>query len=411
MPKKIQEDHKHFRDKVERLVKKGLRKKVKTGKLFGDRGGKNGKFIQPIDRIDIPHFVYGEQDDGVGRGDTKEGQVIRDDGQPGDKPQAGQEDGDSIRVAVDMDDVLDLLQEDLQLPNLKPKSAQTFEDIQYKYNSLSKIGPESLRHNRKTWQEAMKRMASTGDLGKLHVLPGFDIPVRMITPIQSDKRYRQRKEIHIPCNNAAIIYMRDGSGSVNEEKRSIINDIAYWAEKWIGRYYKKVGKCYIWHDNKAQEVDQQTWYQLQGTGGTTCSSAFKEAIAQFEYRFPPHAWNIYPFYFTDGENWGDDNEVMVQAIKEGMPASIVNMLAIVQVLCWNYGDSVKKYVDDKIESGFLERNYIRTVSVGAEESPEFVGGGYSEMHLSDDERYEAIKNVFRKLFGNPNSGSDSFEGL
>ena len=44
-------------------------------------------------------------------------------------------------------------------------------------------------------------------------------------------------------------------------------------------------------------------------GGTTCSSALKLIQSQFENRFPPNTWNIYLFYFTDGENWDGDNEI------------------------------------------------------------------------------------------------------
>ncbi len=53
----------------------------RSQKIMGDRGGKNGKFVQPIPQIDSPHFVHGEQDDGVARGKVKEGQVDQDDGE------------------------------------------------------------------------------------------------------------------------------------------------------------------------------------------------------------------------------------------------------------------------------------------------------------------------------------------
>ncbi len=409
--KSIETDHKLFRDKIDKLVKRGLSKKIKSGKMTGQRS-KGGVFTVPIKQLDQPHFVHGESDEGLARGKAKEGQVIGKDDPKEKGNKGGDNDGNAVQVQVDEEYVLELMMQELKLPNLKPKPIQTFEDIKYRYNSISLNGPESLRHNRRTWTEAMKRMASNGELDKLHEIPGIAVPIRIITPIKSDKRYRQRKEIKIPSNNAAIIFMRDGSGSVNEEKREIISNISWWTEKLIARQYKgKVQSAYIWHDNKAREVDQTTWYELSDGGGTTCSTAFVMADELIEFRFPAHAWNIYLFYFTDGDNWGQDNTVMVETIAEKLGPSVVNMIGVVQVLSYDYASSVKKVIDVAVREKKLDRHYIRTVSVGPEDSDDNINGGWKEPSFGADEdgKFEAINNVFKKLFGEVGIETEMFE--
>ena len=305
-----------------------------------------------IPRIDIPHIVYGESNDGVGRGEGKEGDVIgkKDQQGQGKGNKAGQDEGEGIEIQVDMEEVWAAFEEELKLPAMKPKPNQTFEDIIIKYNDISLTGPESLRHNRRTLLQAMKRMCSTGDIHKLHYIPGYDDPVRMILPINSDKRYRQYKEIKVPSNKAVIFFARDGSASMTQDKCDIISDMAWWIDSWIRRFYDKVERCYIWHDTQAQEVDEKKFYRYRYGGGTTCSSALKLIQNQFENRFPPNTWNIYLFYFTDGENWDGDNELFCDIMEKQMPNNIVNLIGITQVL-GSYSRSLKEFVDNRLHSG------------------------------------------------------------
>ena len=95
---------------------------------------------------------------------------------------------------------------------------------------------------------------------------------------------------------------------MSEYKCDIVSDMAWWVDAWIRRFYKRVERCYIWHDTKAKEVDEETFYNYRYGGGTTCSSALKLITKQFENRYPPDKWNIYILYFSDGDNWGDDNQ-------------------------------------------------------------------------------------------------------
>jgi uncharacterized sporulation protein YeaH/YhbH (DUF444 family) len=296
MPRKIEEDHKDFRDVVSGRIRKALKKFVKSGSIFKNRG-KNGKVSISIPRIDIPHIVYGENNSGVGRGNAKPGDVIGKDDPKGQGKgkQAGQDEAEGIMINLDMEEVLKFMQDELSLPNLKPKEQECIDEVKIKYNNISLIGPESLRHTRRTMLQALKRLCSTGEIHKRHIVPGFKDPVSLITPINSDKRYRQYKEVKSPSSNALIIYARDGSGSMDQSKCDIVSDMAWWLDTWIRRFYKRTERMFIWHDVAAQEVSEDKFYKYRFGGGTLCSSALKLASKQFENRFPPNKWNIISF--------------------------------------------------------------------------------------------------------------------
>jgi len=394
LPRRIEEDHKDFRDVVSGKIRKALKKFVKSGAIFRHRG-KGGKIAISIPRIDIPHIVFGNGGEGIGRGPGDKGKVIGKD--PDEGQQAGQGEGEGITINLDMEEVLKFMQEELELPNLLPKENDTFDEIKIKYNNISLIGPESLRHTRRTMLQALKRMAATGEINVLHQIPGYKDPVRLITPINQDKRYRQYREIKIPSSNAVIIYARDGSGSMDNIKCDIVSDMAWWIDVWIRRFYKRVERMWVWHDSQAMEVDEEKFYKYRYGGGTTCSSALKLIGKQFDNRFPPEKWNIYVFYFTDGENWNDDNEIFIKALQEELKPC--NLVGVTQILAWSYDNSVKHHVDEAIKEGRLDGDFVRTVSIGPETNPEVPTNGWMQPQLSDDDRNEQILNGIKHLLG------------
>jgi len=396
MPRRIEEDHKDFKDVYSGRLRKALKKFIKNGSIFRTRG--DGKKIDiTIPRIDIPHIVYGGNDKGVGRGPGKEGDVIGKKGKgkgKGKGNKAGKDPADGITIAVDMEDVFKFLKDDLKLPDLKPKQSQTFDEVKIKYNDIAKQGPESLRHNRRTMLQAMKRMAGAGQLDELHEIPGYAVPVKMINPINTDRRYRQYREIKLPSSNAAIFFARDGSGSMGEEKCGIVSDMAWWIDIWIRRFYEKVERVYVWHDTRAKEVDEDTFYNYRYGGGTMCSSSMKLISQQFENRFPPEKWNIYVLYFSDGENWGGDNEKFNNTIKELFPTNVVNFVGITQILSWQYGESLKQSVDD-----FQHAENVRTTEIGGKREEGSFGYGYNAM--PEEERDIQIRKAIIELLGTP----------
>jgi uncharacterized sporulation protein YeaH/YhbH (DUF444 family) len=230
--------------------------------------------------------------------------------------------------------------------------------------------------------------------------PGFADPVQAINVINSDKRYRQYKIIEEPSSNAAIFFARDWSGSMDQYKCDIVSDMAWWIELFISREYKRVERVYVGHDTIAEECDQKKFYNYRYGGGTNCSSAFQFIGKQFENRFPPNQWNIYVLYFTDGDNWNDDNENLVKTLKENFGPNVANLVGITQVMSWRYENSVKHRIDQELKKGGLDKEVIRTTYVGKEEaSTNSTYGWGGGTPLTEEQRDEQIKRAIGDILG------------
>ena len=135
------------------------------------------------------------------------------------------------------------------------------------------------------------------------------------------------------------------------------------------------------------EVDEEKFYKYRFGGGTTCSSALKFISKQFENRYPPNKWNIYVFYFTDGENWDNDNEQFVKILQEEFNSKIVNMVGITQIMAWNYENSLKQAVD--------RNSFTNLKTTQITNSVHSMPGS----QLSDDDRNQQIKSAIVELLG------------
>ena len=107
----------------------------------------------------------------------------------------------------------------------------------------------------------------------------------------------------LPATNAVIIYMMDVSGSMGDEQKEIVRIESFWIDTWLRKQYKGLETRFIIHDAVAREVDRDTFFHTRESGGTMISSAYKLALEMIEARLPACEWNIYPFHFSDGDNW------------------------------------------------------------------------------------------------------------
>src|SRR6185369_15879789 len=140
--------------------------------------------------------------------------------------------------------------------------------IKDKYTGVRPVGPQSLRHFKRTYREALKRQMAMGQ---------YDPDDPIIIPIKNDLRFRSWNEVKKPQSNAAIIYMMDVSGSMGDEQKELVRLSAFWIDAWLRRNYEGIESRYIVHDVTAQEVDRDTFFRVREDGGTKISSAFRLA--------------------------------------------------------------------------------------------------------------------------------------
>ncbi len=303
-----EKDHRRFRDIIKGRIKQDLKKYISHGELIGKRGK---DFVSiPIQQIDIPDFRYGhEQTGGVGQGKGNLGGILG----PG-KSTSGGGAGDQpgrhiLEVDITLDELADMLGSELELPRIQPKGRNNIDSEHYKYTGIRQAGPESLRHFKRTFGRALRRQVASDE---------YDPSNPIIVPVHDDKRYRSRRVIRKPENNAAIFFMMDVSGSMQAEQKDIVRTEAFWIETWIRKNYKNTEIRYIAHDSEAQEVDEEKFYRTKEGGGTMISSAYTLCDRLIGVSFNPEDWNIYCFHFSDGDNLAADNDVCRKILTDSL---------------------------------------------------------------------------------------------
>lgn len=315
MAQKIDQDVGRFKQIIRGRIKKELRKFISSGELVGKKG--KDLVSIPVPRIDIPHFVYGDkQKGGVGQGKGDVGSPVS----PGDEEgaaQAGNAPGEHfLEVEITFEELAELLGEELELPRIKPKGQEDIETRSVKYTGIAPTGPESLRHFKRTYRKALRRQIMSGT---------YDPKFPRIIPVREDRVYRAWKEIVRPKSRALIVYMLDVSGSMGNEQKEVVRLESFWLDTWIRSQYQNVDVRYIIHDAVAREVDRETFFHTRESGGTIISSAYKLFLKIIEEHYNADDWNIYPFHFSDGDNWSgnDTDECMGLLDKQILPISNV----------------------------------------------------------------------------------------
>ena len=109
---------------------------------------------------------------------------------------------------------------------------------------------------------------------------------------------------------------------MGDEQRNVRIE-SFWINTWLKSQYEGIETRYIVHDATAREVDEHTFFHTRESGGTMISSAYKLAAQILEDDYPRADWNIYPFHFSDGDNWSvDDTRSCIKILKDVLiPAS------------------------------------------------------------------------------------------
>ncbi len=231
-----------------------------------------------------------------------------------------------------------MLGQELGLPRIEPKGSKDISSRSTKYTDIHNVGPQSLRHFKRTYREALKRQIASG-------IYRPENPV--IVPIKKDFRFRGWAETPRPQTNAVILYIMDVSGSMGDEQKEIVRTESFWIDTWLRSQYKGITRRYIIHDAAAKEVDENTFYRVRESGGTLISSAYKLALDMLKQDYPVGNWNTYVFHFSDGDNWsGEDTKLCLDMLKNEM-LPIVNQ--------FSYGQVESRYGSGQFFKDLIER--------------------------------------------------------
>jgi sporulation protein YhbH len=364
---RISQDHSRFKQIVRGRIKQDLKKYMSSGELIGKQGDETVRI--PIHRIDIPRLRLGSSDGGgVGQGDGDVGDPV--DGKAGEKPGRGNKSGEQegskdLEMEVSIAELAEIMAETLQLPHIEPRGKKEVRTQSVKYSSIRQSGPESLKSFKRTYKQALRRMIGSGEYNPANPL---------VVPRREDRRYRSWKEEEKPTTNAVIIYMMDVSGSMGDEQKEIVRIESFWIDTWLRTQYKGLESRYIIHDATAREVDHHTFFHTRESGGTMISSAYRMALDIMKADYPADEWNIYPFHFSDGDNWSvDDTALCLRLVSEEI---------LPRVNMFGYG---------QVESPYGSGQFIKDLRVRFHDQKKLV--------LSEIKNREAIHDSIRTFLG------------
>jgi sporulation protein YhbH len=365
---KIGQDHSRFKSIVRGKIRQNLRRYISQGELLG----KQGKDVVsiPVPQIDIPRFRYSDkQGGGVGQGEGDDGDPVGGEEGEGDgKGKAGQNEGQhAVEVDITLDELADILGEELSLPNIENKGKSKLVDQKDRYVGIRKVGPNSLRHFKRTYKQALRRMISTGT---------YDPKRPVVIPVRDDMRFRSWKTEEEPIANAVILYMMDVSGSMGDEQKEIVRIESFWIDAWLKKQYKGLETRFIIHDAVAREVDRDTFFRTRESGGTMISSAYKLAMQIIEADYPAAEWNIYPFHFSDGDNWSVDDTLQCIEILKNKLLPVSNVFCYGQVESpYGSGQFIKDVREHLGKDDRVITSEIRDRDAIVESIKEFLGKG------------------------------------
>jgi uncharacterized sporulation protein YeaH/YhbH (DUF444 family) len=273
-----------------------------------------------------PRFRYSDGQQGQGQGDGQ-GQGAQaapggvGSGAGGDIariPGQGQGQGGSgagtghvepgVVVEIPLSDLGELLFETLGLPRLKSRSGEDPEEE----DRLEGRGRTGVVLDKKRSVLAhMRREMSAG---------GKPAPWS-----REDLTWRRWHTSRPPAHRAAVVLVRDASGSIDDQMRYTIRAACFWIVRWLRHNYHSVSLHFVVHDTEARELGEDEFLQVGAMGGTYVSSGIACAQEILDREHPASSWNRYVVFFSDGEDWEADGRTLEAALDR--MAEDVNLIA------------------------------------------------------------------------------------
>jgi uncharacterized protein len=317
-------DRARHRAKVRESIRENIADIIAEESIIGKNREKIIKV--PIRGIREYKFIYGENTPGVGQGDgdSEAGQVVgkvKQQGRGGEDKAGDQAGTDYYETDVTLEELIEIMFEDLELPDLERKALRQIEAFRLaKRKGYRQVGIRVRLDKRRTVRQRVKRMVATraSRAAQREVRIQADLPPRSERfPFHDDDLvYRHmitdvRKE-----SNAVVMCVMDTSGSMDTMKKYLARSFFFLLYQFICTKYRNVEIVFIAHHTEANEVTEDEFFHKGESGGTFISSGYGKALDIIQARYHPSLWNIYAFHCSDGDNFDSDNSAALRTAKE-----------------------------------------------------------------------------------------------
>ena len=302
-----------------------------------------GEVAIPLEGIGEPRFRReGGTRDLVLPGNKKfvEGDILPRSGE-GSARRSGPGEGDSedaFRFVLSRDEFVDLFLDDLELPDLaKRKLAEAESEGLRRAGYATSGSPANISVSRTVTRALARRVALRRPrpaaiaeleaelaecdeprrvelLAQIEALKAKARRIPFIDPI--DIRYRRFETTPKPVAQAVMFCLMDVSGSMSEHMKDLAKRFYMLLYVFLKRRYQHVEIVFIRHTDRAEEVDEETFFYGPASGGTLVSSALQAMHDIVRSRFRPADWTIYAAQASDGDNSVADGEVAGRLLME-----------------------------------------------------------------------------------------------
>lgn len=348
------EDRRRHRQLVEKSIKENLGDILSEESIIGQ--SKDKKIKIPIKGLKEYEFIFGKNKGGVAGGDgtEKRDQVIgkeKAEGEGKGGAKAGDKEGEDIyETEITLEDALNYLLEDLELPEMdKKKFSEILTENGIKRAGYQKHGINPRLAKKRTVAEKIKRQQAKN---KALMEESEGDKIERLPFKNDDLRYHRVKKVLKRESNAVILCVMDVSGSMDTTKKYLARSFFFILSQFIQSKYSNVEVSFIAHTTVAQEVNEVDFFHKVESGGTYISSGLNKALEIIDKRYNPDNWNVYVFYVSDGDNWSEDNEKAIKAAKNICEVS--NLFGYAELMNSYYSASMK----DVFSKGVTNENFL-----------------------------------------------------
>jgi len=311
-------DRLRHRKKVRDAIRDNIADIVAEESVIGQSGDRIVKV--PIRGIREYRFIYGDNAGGVGagNGDVEEGQVIgRRPGEGTGPGEAGDQPGvDYYETDISLDELIDIMFEDLELPDLERKALRQMPVARgTRRLGYRRKGIRVHMDKRRTVINRLRRKIAHGGTPAVETAAGTGNGDRF--PFNKDDlRYRRRMPDEEMESNAVVVCIMDTSGSMDTMKKYLARSFFFLLYQFARTRYRNVELVFISHHSEAREVTEDEFFHKGESGGTRISSGYHKALEVIRERYHPELWNLYAFHCSDGDNFSHDDEAALAAAHE-----------------------------------------------------------------------------------------------
>src|SRR5262245_30939225 len=302
----------------------------------------------PVRMLEHYHFRLRRPDDqeGAGQGKAKPGDVLQGPTRQrgaGEKGPGGQDEGEvQLLLELKIDDIVDWLWEEMQLPNLKARVGPS-DETDWVREGWDKRGARSRLDRRRSFKEMVKRRSRPGGT------PTFT---------DDDLRFRQLVRSKQPAVQSIVFFNLEVSGSMSDSDRKLAKYVFFWVMQGLRREYRSLETVFVAHTTEAWEFSESEFFQVSGTGGTVASAGLGKVREIIDERFNPARSNIYLFYASDGDNSasdGDDARLALKSVAEA--ACYTGYVEVSSGLARQLATETGRLYADLASTGFAAGSY------------------------------------------------------